>query len=68
MLNTLNLDGIAGLWLSAEQLGRVRELLSPHYRTLEARLAQKAPDQRHFDETRLWLDKDVFPEVYTYFN
>ncbi|MCK1551499.1 hypothetical protein IVB11_21260 [Bradyrhizobium sp. 177] len=68
VLNTLNLDGIAGLRLPAEQLGRVRDLLSPHYRTLEARLAQKTPDQRHFDETRLWLDKDVCPEVYAYFN
>ncbi|WP_431204188.1 hypothetical protein ACQ86E_03395 [Bradyrhizobium betae] len=68
VLNTLNRDGIAGFQLSAEQLGRVRELLAPHYKTLEERLAKKTPDQRHFDETRLWLDKDIFPEVYGYFN
>ncbi|MDA9519283.1 hypothetical protein XI06_02700 [Bradyrhizobium sp. CCBAU 11434] len=68
VLKTLNREGIAGLRLSAEQLAQVRDLLAPHYRTLEARLAKKTPDQRHFDETRLWLDKDVFPEIYAYFN
>ena len=53
VLKTLNRDGIAGFHLSPEQLGRIRDLLAPHYRRLEARLAQKTPDQRHFDETRL---------------
>lgn len=67
VLNTLEQDGIAGFRLSEEQLNAIRKLLAPHYKTLEARLAQKTPEQRHFDETRLWLDADANPEVYGFF-
>lgn len=68
VLNTLNRDGIAGFRLSPEQLAKVREMFAPHYKTLEARLAQKTPEQRHFDETRLWLDKDECADIYGYMN
>jgi len=67
VLNTLENDGIVGFRLSGQVLA-IRDLLAPHFRTLEARLAEKAPDQRHFDETRLWLDADIYPDIYKFFN
>jgi hypothetical protein len=68
VLGVLERDGIVGFRLSPEDLKNIRELLSPHYMTLEKRLAQKSPEQRHFDETRLWLDSDLYPDVYRFFD
>jgi len=68
VFNTLERDGIVGIGLTPDQLGSVRELLAPHYRTLEARLERTSPEERHFDETRLWLDRDIYPEIYRFFN
>jgi hypothetical protein len=68
VLGVLDRDGIVGFRLSEEDLSGIRELLSPHYKTLERRLAEKSPEHRHFDETRLWLDSDLYPDVYRFFN
>jgi hypothetical protein len=68
VLEVLQRDGIAGFTLPADKINDIRNLLAPHFRTLEQRLAQKGPELRKFDETRLWLAPELYPELYDWFN
>ncbi len=68
VLDALQGDGIAGFRLGADRLAEIRNLVAPHFKTLEARLAQKPPEARKFDETRLLLAPESHPELYAWFN
>ncbi|MEN3349171.1 MAG: hypothetical protein V7632_2806 [Bradyrhizobium sp.] len=68
ILNTIEQDGIFAVQLSAAQLAAMADRLKPYFGELEQRLAGKSPEQRKFDETRLWIDPDKDPEIYAWFN
>jgi Phytanoyl-CoA dioxygenase (PhyH) len=68
VLEVLERDGITGFSLGPDKINDIRNLLAPHFKALEQRLAQKAPDARKFDETRLWLAPEIHPELYKWFN
>lgn len=68
VLEDLQRDGIAGFTLPLGRINDIRNLLAPHFKTLEQRLAQKAPELRKFDETRLWLAPELHPDLYDWFN
>jgi len=68
VLAVLERDGIAGFSLGSDKMREIRNLLAPHFKALEERLAQKAPEARKFDETRLWLAPESYPELYKWFN
>ena len=68
LLAGIERDGIVAVRLAAAQVTEMAERLQPYFAALEQRLASKSPDQREFDETRLWIDADKDPELYAWFN
>ena len=68
ILKTIVSNGAMDLSLTGDQLREMREILAPHFKRLEERLAQKAPEDRKFDETRLAMDPDSYPDIYRWFN
>jgi hypothetical protein len=68
ILGRIEHDGIAAVRLPPAKVAEMGEKLAPYFRQLEARLAGKSPDERKFDETRLWIDPESDPDIYTWFN
>src|SRR4051794_28304611 len=68
LLNGIERDGIVAVRLPAAKVAEMAEKLQPYFTALEQRLAGKSPDDRKFDETRLWIDPDQDPAIYAWFN
>jgi hypothetical protein len=68
ILRVIRNDGIIGVNLPAPKLREMADLLNPFFKELEGRLASKAPADRKFDETRLWIDPDANSRLYDWFN
>jgi hypothetical protein len=67
VLAVLKRDGAICVRLNQQQVREMRDLLEGHFQALKARLASKRPQDRHFDETRLWLDRDKNADVFAWF-
>jgi hypothetical protein len=67
-LDGIERDGIVAVRLPATKVAEMAERLQPYFTALEQRLASKSPDDRKFDETRLWIDPDKDPGIYAWFN
>ena len=68
VLNRIEQDGIFAVQLPSSKVEEMAEKLKPYFIELERRLASKSPDQRKFDETRLWIHSDRDPDLYRWFN
>jgi hypothetical protein len=68
ILHHIEQDGIMAVRLPASKVDEMAEKLKPYFVELERRLAAKSPDERKFDETRLWIDSDKDPGIYQWFN
>lgn len=66
-LRKLQTDGAMALFLSESERDRMLRMLAPHYARLELRLAGLAPQQRRFDDNRLWIDDRQDPAIYALF-